>query len=64
MFEGFNELSRQSFGGLRELRDFLNEFGKPEKMQHGRVARRIFDKAPGKGVPPGKRPRCSVTILR
>ena len=29
LFEGFNERSRQSFRGLRELRDFLNEFGKP-----------------------------------
>ena len=52
LFEGFNERSRDSFQGLRELRDFLNEFGKPEKMHHGGLARRIFDEAPGKGVPP------------
>lgn len=52
LFEGFNERSRASFQGLRELRDFLNEFGKPEKMQHGGLARRIFDEAPGKGVAP------------
>ena len=29
LFEGFNERLRQSFRGLRELRDFLNGFGKP-----------------------------------
>ena len=51
-FEGFNQRSRGSLRGLREFRDFLNEFGKPDKMQHGGIARWIFDEAPSKGLLP------------
>ena len=49
LFEGFNERSCKSFRGLR---DFLNKFGKPAKMQHGGLASRIFDQAPSKSMVP------------
>ena len=63
LFEGYNERCVPRSRGSGTSR-FSRRVRKPEKMQHGGLARRIFDEAPGKGVPPRKQPRCSATILR
>ena len=51
LFEGSNERSRASFPRLEELRDFLQEYGNPDALQNGGLARRIFEIAPTKGIP-------------
>ena len=51
LFEGSNERSRSSFPRLEELRDFLTEYGRPEALQNGGLAKRIFEIAPSKGIP-------------
>ena len=51
LFEGSNERSRSSFPRLEELRDFLTEYGRPDALQNGVLAKRIFEIAPSKGIP-------------
>lgn len=49
LFEGYNERSEASFVKLRELREFLDIYGKPEHLQAGGLAKRIFEDAPKQG---------------
>ena len=49
LFEGYNERSEASFAKLRELRDFLDIYGKPEHLQSGGLSQRIFEEAPKHG---------------
>ena len=49
LFEGYNERSEASFVKLRELREFLDIYGKPEHLQAGGLAKRIFEEAPKQG---------------
>lgn len=50
LFEGYNERSEASFVKLRELREFLDIYGKPEHLQSGGLAKRIFEEAPKQGL--------------
>ena len=49
LFEGFNARAKSAFGDLVGMRKFLDEYGKPEHLDKGGLARRIFDVAPDHG---------------
>ena len=49
LFDGFNERSRASFAELVGLQAYLSEYGVPEKLKEGGLARRIFDEGPKAG---------------
>ncbi len=50
LFGSDNERSKRAFETLKDLRDFLDEYGQPDKLQPGGWARRIFDVGPRKGL--------------
>ena len=49
LFEGFNDRAKSAFEDLVGMRKFLDEYGKPEHLDKGGLARRIFDVAPDHG---------------
>ena len=49
LFDGYNARSEASFAKLRELREFLDIYGKPEHLQSGGLSKRIFEEAPKHG---------------
>jgi len=49
LFGTENERSEASFADLKELREFLLEYGQPEKLKPGGLAKRIFEVGPGQG---------------
>ncbi len=50
LFSTENERTRQAFDDLRDLRDFLLEYGRPEKLKDGGWAKRIFEVGPQRGL--------------
>ncbi|MCB1337835.1 MAG: cytochrome P450/oxidoreductase [Maritimibacter sp.] len=50
LFGSMNERSRAAFDDLKELRDFLDEYGRPEKLKPGGWAKRIFEIGPERGL--------------
>lgn len=45
-----NQRTAAAFGELKELRAFLSEYGRPEKLKPGGLAKRIFDVGPDRGL--------------
>ncbi len=52
LFSTENARSDQAFEDLESLRDFLQEYGRPEKLAKGGWARRIFDVGAQRGFSP------------
>ncbi len=50
LFGTENARTGQAFEDLKDLRDFLAEYGRPEKLKPGGWARRIFDVGPERGI--------------
>lgn len=50
LFGTENARTAQAFEDLKDLRDFLQEYGRPEKLKPGGWARRIFDVGPDRGL--------------
>jgi len=50
LFGTENERTRQAFEDLKDLRDFLLEYGRPEKLKDGGWAKRIFEVGPERGI--------------
>jgi len=50
LFGTDNARSQQAFDELKTLRDFLLEYGRPEKLAEGGWAKRIFDVGPARGI--------------
>lgn len=50
LFSTENERTVQAYDDLQDLRDFLLEYGRPEKLKEGGWARRIFDVGPERGL--------------
>ena len=50
LFSTENERTEQAFVDLEDLRDFLLEYGRPEKLKEGGWAKRIFDIGPERGL--------------
>lgn len=50
LFGTENARTRAAFEDLKDLRDFLLEYGRPEKLKPGGWARRIFDVGPERGI--------------
>lgn len=50
LFSTENERTRQAFEDLQDLRDFLLEYGRPEKLKDGGWAKRIFEVGPERGI--------------
>ena len=46
-----NARTEQAFEDLKDLRDFLLEYGRPEKLTEGGWAKRIFDVGQERGIP-------------
>lgn len=51
LFGTENERTTQAFADLQDLRDFLLEYGKPEKLKDGGWAKRIFQTGSERGIP-------------
>lgn len=51
LFEGFNARSQAAFRDMKDLQAYLRDYGKPEELKPGGLARRIFDVAADKGIP-------------
>ena len=49
LFGTENARTEQAFEDLKDLRDFLLEYGRPEKLAEGGWAKRIFDVGPERG---------------
>lgn len=54
LFGTENERASEAFKDLTELRDFLLEYGQPDKLKPGGWAKRIFEIGPERGIPPEK----------
>jgi len=52
LFEGFNERSEASFKKLVDLQHYLKKHGTAEQLEHGGLAKRIFEQAPEHGFSP------------
>lgn len=50
LFGTENARTDQAFKDLTNLRDFLVEYGRPEKLKEGGWAKRIFDVGPDRGI--------------
>lgn len=50
LFSTENARTRAAFDDLKDLRDFLLEYGRPEKLKPGGWARRIFEVGPERGI--------------
>lgn len=50
LFGTENERTRQAFEDLKDLRDFLLEYGRPEKLKDGGWAKQIFEVGPERGI--------------
>ncbi len=50
LFGTENDRTRAAFVDLKDLRDFLLEYGRPEKLKEGGWAKRIFDVGPERGL--------------
>ncbi len=50
LFGTENARTRAAFEDLKDLRDFLLEYGRPEKLKPGGWARRIFEVGPERGI--------------
>jgi cytochrome P450/ferredoxin-NADP reductase len=50
LFGTENSRTRAAFEDLKDLRDFLLEYGRPEKLKPGGWARRIFEVGPERGI--------------
>lgn len=50
LFGTENARTRAAFDDLKDLRDFLVEYGRPEKLKEGGWARRIFEIGPDRGI--------------
>lgn len=50
LFGTENERTRAAYEDLKDLRDFLQEYGRPEKLKEGGWARRIFEIGPERGI--------------
>jgi cytochrome P450/ferredoxin-NADP reductase len=50
LFGTENARTTQAFEDLKDLRDFLLEYGRPEKLKDGGWAKRIFEAGPERGV--------------
>lgn len=51
LFGPENERARASFDDLRDLKAFLDEYGRPEKLKPGGWAARIFEVGAERGIP-------------
>ena len=51
LFGTENARTAQAFEDLKDLRDFLQEYGRPEKLKEGGWAKRIFDVGTERGLP-------------
>lgn len=50
LFGTENSRTEQAFEDLKDLRDFLLEYGRPEKLKDGGWAKRIFEVGPERGI--------------
>jgi cytochrome P450/ferredoxin-NADP reductase len=50
LFGTENARTKAAFEDLKDLRDFLVEYGRPEKLKPGGWARRIFEVGPARGI--------------
>lgn len=50
LFSTENARTDQAFEDLKDLRDFLAEYGRPEKLKDGGWAKRIFQVGPERGI--------------
>ena len=50
LFGTENARTDQAFEDLKNLRDFLQEYGRPEKLKDGGWAKRIFEVGPERGI--------------
>ena len=50
LFSTENERTDQAFEDLKDLRKFLQEYGRPEKLKDGGWAKRIFEVGPERGI--------------
>ena len=50
LFSTENARTQAAFGDLKDLRDFLLDYGRPEQLKEGGWARRIFDVGPELGI--------------
>lgn len=50
LFSTENARTEAAFDDLKDLRDFLLEYGRPEKLKPGGWARRIFEVGPERGI--------------
>lgn len=50
LFATENDRTQQAFADLKDLRDFLLEYGRPEKLKDGGWAKRIFEVGPERGI--------------
>jgi hypothetical protein len=50
LFGTENARTEAAFDDLKDLRDFLLEYGRPEKLKPGGWARRIFEVGPERGI--------------
>lgn len=50
LFGTENARTEQAFEDLKDLRDFLQEYGRPEQLKPGGWARRIFEVGPDRGL--------------
>ena len=51
LFGTENARTTQAFEDLKDLRDFLQEYGRPEKLMDGGWAKRIFEVGQERGIP-------------
>ena len=50
LFGTENDRTREAFEDLKDLRDFLIEYGRPEKLKDGGWSKRIFEVGPERGI--------------
>ena len=50
LFADENQRAQEAFADLKELRDFLDEYGQPDKLKPGGWAKRIFEVGPERGI--------------
>ena len=50
LFGTENQRTQEAFIDLKDLRDFLLEYGRPEKLKEGGWAKRIFEVGPERGI--------------
>lgn len=50
LFGDENQRTLEAYENLKDLRDFLREYGRPEKLKDGGWAKRIFEVGPERGI--------------